>query len=66
MPHNLYSHPTGRAWLANVYCDGTEGSLLDCGTRQSVESYCSYSSGAAVRCYEGGLHVVVICHCLFI
>ena len=59
VPLSLYNHPTRQAWLSNVYCSGTEDSLQDCGTSQSVQSYCSYSSGPAIRCYAGRLLVWV-------
>ena len=62
----MYNHPTDRAWPASVFCNGTEDRLLDCATSQSIESHCNYSSGPAVMCYKGTLHILFICNLLFV
>ncbi|XP_039343937.1 scavenger receptor cysteine-rich type 1 protein M130-like [Mauremys reevesii] len=44
---------SGKIWLVNVACRGTESALLDCGDRRREVNYCDHIEDAGVTCSDG-------------
>ena len=49
-----FGEGTGRIWLDNVQCTGTERTLVNCTASSSgVNSSCTHAQDAGVRCQTG-------------
>ena len=49
----VYGQGSGRIWLDNLNCTGSEDSLLNCGHRGIGRHSCSHGEDASVVCYRG-------------
>ncbi|KAM6228015.1 antigen WC1.1-like [Porphyrio hochstetteri] len=49
---------SGRIWMSDVECDGTESALSDCKNTGSDEEYCDHSQDAGVTCSGKGFRLV--------
>ena len=49
----FYGWGTGRSWLYNVNCAGTEGTIGNCSHRGWGYYYCSHRNDAGIRCSSG-------------
>ncbi len=45
-----FGEGTGRIWLDNVQCTGTESALSNCRSNFSGENSCTHGQDAGVRC----------------
>ena len=48
-----YGEGTGRIWLSNVECAGSERKLMDCTVTTDDTELCTHASDAGVRCQAG-------------
>ena len=48
-----FSEGTGRIWLDNVQCTGSERTLIDCTASSSGVNPCTHAQDAGVRCQSG-------------
>ena len=49
----VYGQGTGRIWLDNLNCTGSEDSLLNCSHHGIGQHSCSHGEDASVTCYRG-------------
>ena len=47
---STFGQGIGPVFLSNLYCDGTESSLLNCSRTVFVGSYCTHDRDVGVRC----------------
>ena len=57
----FYGQGSGRIWLDNVYCFGTELAIRDCRYRFD---YCKHNKDAGVQC-TSGIHIICILMCMY-
>ena len=48
-----FGEGTGRIWLDNVECTGSERTLIDCTASSSGVNSCTHAQDAGVRCQPG-------------
>ena len=48
-----FGEGTGRIWLDNVQCTGSERELLNCTAIFNATNTCAHSQDAGVRCQSG-------------
>ena len=44
---------TGRIWLSNVQCTGSERALINCTVSSTGVNSCTHAQDAGVRCQSG-------------
>ena len=49
----LFGEGTGRIWLDNVQCTGSERALMNCTASSSGVNSCTHAQDAGVRCQSG-------------
>ena len=52
-----FGEGTGRIWLDNVECTGSERTLMDCTASSSGINSCTHAQDAGVRCPIGNLQI---------
>ena len=55
-----YGQGTGRIWLTNVQCIGSEMELSNCATNSSEISSCTHAQDVGVRCRQGTYAVAIL------
>ena len=48
-----YGEGTGRIWLSNVECAGSEQKLMDCTVSTGDTELCTHADDAGVKCQDG-------------
>ena len=48
-----FGQGTGRIWLDNVQCTGSQRALMDCAASSSGNNSCTHAQDAGVRCPTG-------------
>ena len=51
----FYGQGSGKVWLCNLDCVGTEGIIEDCSHGGWAINYCSHSKDAGVKCSAGNV-----------
>ena len=49
----VFGEGTGRVWLDNVECTGSERTLMDCTASSNGDNNCTHAQDAGVRCQPG-------------
>ena len=56
----VFGEGTGRIWLDNVQCTGSERTLTNCTASSSGNNSCTHEQDVGVRCQSGTLFVMHI------
>ena len=52
-----FGEGTGRIWLSDVACTGTEKALIDCTSSRGANS-CTHAQDSGVWCSHGMVHIL--------
>ena len=58
LTHASFGQGTGRIWLDNVQCTGSQRALMDCAASSSGNDSCTHAQDAGVRCQSGVLQCI--------
>ena len=56
-----FGQGTGRIWLDNVQCTGSQRALMDCAASSSGNNSCTHAQDAGVRCPTGAYTLGCCC-----
>ena len=56
----VFGEGTGKIWLDNVQCTGSERALINCTANSSGNNSCTHGQDAGVRCLTGTSFVMQI------